>query len=144
MAEPLVLRPMQYTAAGARADPLSAGELSCLAEVRDVLRSRGLLHRFGICRAFDHVFLRSYEVMYEIADVASRVLTAAPECDPYTKPAIQTQWVFTEKKTGLRCHMVCQIDSRGHYSEHLERLAGDNPVNPTHISKNRSQRRSEP
>jgi hypothetical protein len=73
--------------------PLSADDLECMNEIRDVLKRRGKSERFGVTLLHKHFELESDETLVETTDSKARAMVLQPAIiDPSDTSAIDTQW----------------------------------------------------
>lgn len=74
-------------------DALSADDLECMREIRQVLERHGKLERFGVTLLHEHFAMRPGEVLLEASNADTRRMSLEPAIvDPSDVTSISTQW----------------------------------------------------
>src|SRR4051794_39993335 len=91
-------------------DPLNDSDSDCLVELREVLKKHGKRDRFGVALLHSHFEMADDEVLVEISDEESRVLTLRPVKHANVSNTVSTIWKLLdgEIKAGVHCHQYCQ------------------------------------
>lgn len=72
---------------------LSADDLKCFAEIREVLRKYNNLERFGVTLLHRHFDLQDNEILMETSNAGTRTMSLEPRIlDTTDVTAIDTQW----------------------------------------------------
>lgn len=100
--------------------PIDAGDLACMAELRDVLARHGRLGRFALHLAHRHFALRDDEVMVETTDAARREQSLRPEPRRLHADAVPTTWLLGAGGPLVVCVCATRPD-RGHLGRHETR-----------------------
>jgi hypothetical protein len=90
--------------------PLSSHDSACIAEIREVLRRHGALHRFGLTLLHRHFEFADDEVLVETIDIKSRVIRQQPRKISSISAGIETSWRLDMFKELLHCETLCQVD----------------------------------
>lgn len=107
-------------------EPLGESDMSCLAEVKEVLNRFGKLERFGISLLHGHFPVGPDEFLVETCDYDRRELVTKPmkRSDPNVGPTIQTNWQFKngDAESIMDCRKECRYDWVGnhHYTTHYK------------------------
>ena len=102
-------------------DPFTDNDRETLALVREVLRERNAIDRFGVTLLHDHFDVNDDEVLVETCDPETRTLTIKPYRNEQLKEAdinedgyVQTNWRFDqENPKNLVCVVFC-VSHNGH------------------------------
>ncbi|HAS39053.1 MAG TPA: hypothetical protein DCS93_01175 [Microscillaceae bacterium] len=102
-------------------DPFNDDDRETLALIREVLRKRNAIDRFGLTLLHDHFDVNDDEVLVETCDPATRTLTIKPYRNEELKEAdieedgyVQTNWRFDENDPqNLFCVQVCLAHTGG-------------------------------
>ncbi|EAY24125.1 hypothetical protein [Microscilla marina] len=104
-------------------DPLTDEDHETLQMVREVLRKRNAIDKFGVSLLHDHFEVNEDEILLETHDPISRTLTVKPYRNESLKEAdidddgfMQTNWRFDQDDPkNLLCMVYCTIN---HAPEH--------------------------
>jgi hypothetical protein len=101
--------------------PLNDADMTCVNELRDVLKKHGALDRFGITLLHKHFDIEPDEVLVERTDEASKVQTIRPYKKAELDTCIQqTAWRLSDDAAVMGCYTVCIRDSdRGWHQAHV-------------------------
>ncbi len=101
--------------------PLNDAGMTCVNELRDVLKKHGVLDRFGITLLHKHFDIEPDEVLVERTDEASKVQTIRPYKKAELDTCIQqTAWRLSDDAAVMGCYTVCIRDSdRGWHQAHV-------------------------
>jgi hypothetical protein len=101
--------------------PLNDADMTCVNELRDVLKKHGALDRFGIALLHKHFDIEPDEVLVERTDEAIKVQTIRPYKKAELDTCIQqTAWRLSDDAAVMGCYTVCIRDSdRGWHQAHV-------------------------
>jgi len=99
-------------------EPISEGDLTCLAEVREVLKKFGKRERFGVALLHKHFDMAEDEILVEHTNKEERVLTIRPAKPETAGKTIETIWMLLdgEPKAMLGCRQYCGADVQGNHN----------------------------
>ena len=112
-------------------EPFDDNDRETLALIREVLRKRNAIDRFGITLLHDHFEVNDDEILIETCDHETRTLTIKPyrneelkEADENDEGYVQTNWRFDRNDPkSLYCLIACSTEGGGHGPKHLPLLA---------------------
>lgn len=100
--------------------PLTTDDEACLAEIREVLRRRGALSRFGVTLMHRHFDMAEDEMLVEYPDTTGRRLVTIVEkaVNHNAATSTPTAWSLEGLRAAVRC--VCARDDSSHLGYHRE------------------------
>jgi hypothetical protein len=107
-------------------EPINDSDLTCLAEVREVLKKHGKRERFGVALLHKHFDIAPDEVLVESTDKEGRVLTIKPEKQEAAGNTVGTVWQLLDGEFELMmaCRFKCRRNDIGGHSN-VHRPSGD-------------------
>lgn len=107
-------------------DPFDEDDRETLALIREVLRKRNAIDRFGITLLHDHFDVNDDEILIETCDHETRTLTIKPYRNEELKEAdidedgyVQTNWRFDRNDPkNLMCMIFCSRTQGTHLPTH--------------------------
>lgn len=102
-------------------EPFNDEDRETMEMIREVLRKRNAIDRFGITLLHDHFDINDDEVLVETCDPVTRTLTIKPyrneelkEADVDEEGYMQTNWRFDENDPkNIFCLNLCQVTGNG-------------------------------
>src|SRR5437868_4631260 len=77
-------------------EPINAGDLQCMAEIRDVLKKHGKRERFGVALLHKHFNMDAGEVLLELTDERARELSIKPVKKEAARNSVPTIWMLAD------------------------------------------------
>jgi hypothetical protein len=111
-------------------DPLTDEDHETLQMVREVLRKRNAIDKFGVTLLHDHFEVNEDEVLLETTDPITRVQTIKPYRNEELKEAditkdgfMQTNWRFdANDPMNLMCLIYCSSAEGFHFPKHNSQM----------------------
>ncbi len=119
----LVVTPMQWADLKDidEVEPLNEGDVDCLVEIREVLKTHGKQDRLGVALLHSHFKMAADEVLVEYSDKEDRILTTKPVKQQDAGNIVGTIWklVDADIRAMAHCHKYCLRDwLLGHQKAH--------------------------